>query len=547
MPKNPADRGRGRGRGRGGPGGGPGCGGRPELDDDIPGYGFIKKAVSTQVFTFQGQQASRFARTLDSCPSMQKPDLLQLLHSGDFGTIRLRDAVMTCSTASSVGTVEEVVVKILSFLCDPEFRKPLLRIASSKLIRTVFNVPFFMELVAAHLGALSHEAASTVCRFFIEVCRRQYEPRASLQLKAISDQLISIRGAGDAESMTLRNILFDLEGGNQVPNVPDNVASVIGVVEKRLPSGRHSNDFRDYRRITIEPTMDEILCEEQPYLPLGDANRFIESDKELMHTLDRNFRLLREDFLRPLRERLDENCKILSGLSLLGIEIGYGPGVPSLVFELKALPKQTAQFMARHRGKPSSTSTAKKKTKEIPGLEGGSLVCLVLRDEPIWCGQVVAGASGEEWLGRPGKPRIGVVLNAAEEHSMYKLEGLLKHTGSATTFDLIGISSSFFSYAPVLRRLQEIESLPLSDELLFGRSSQMIPEVFQDPARVSLQIPGNSQAPVVDLSSESAIDTVTASTSLDLYQAQALLRSLKSRVAILQGPPGKISYLYFGV
>ncbi len=70
------------------------------------------------------------------------------------------------------------------------------------------------------------------------------------------------------------------------------------------PGGRHDNDFADIRKIAILPTPDE-LASKDPFLrraadvQAGDTR----SHNLALHT-DNQFRLLREDMLRDLREEI---------------------------------------------------------------------------------------------------------------------------------------------------------------------------------------------------------------------------------------------------
>ena len=67
-----------------------------------------------------------------------------------------------------------------------------------------------------------------------------------------------------------------------------------------VPGGRHDNDAVNYRDIQIVPTCAELQCTEDPYLPMPDQ-AITEATM-----LDRNFRLLREEFVKPLREEINE-------------------------------------------------------------------------------------------------------------------------------------------------------------------------------------------------------------------------------------------------
>ena len=69
------------------------------------------------------------------------------------------------------------------------------------------------------------------------------------------------------------------------------------------PGGRHDNDFVDFRQISILPTADELTSAEPPFLLVAEAvedpNRVC--SRPAVH-LDNQFRLLREDMLREIRE-----------------------------------------------------------------------------------------------------------------------------------------------------------------------------------------------------------------------------------------------------
>ena len=55
----------------------------------------------------------------------------------------------------------------------------------------------------------------------------------------------------------------------------------------------------DFRRLSVVPTQEDILSGERPFLR---RNKIDGSYNDVEHYLDVQFRLLREDFVRPLRE-----------------------------------------------------------------------------------------------------------------------------------------------------------------------------------------------------------------------------------------------------
>lgn len=71
------------------------------------------------------------------------------------------------------------------------------------------------------------------------------------------------------------------------------------------PGGRHDNDNPDFRAVVIVPTLEEVTCADPPYLPPLAAVEAAQTEeaREAL-TLDRQFRLLREDAVAPLREEV---------------------------------------------------------------------------------------------------------------------------------------------------------------------------------------------------------------------------------------------------
>lgn len=79
------------------------------------------------------------------------------------------------------------------------------------------------------------------------------------------------------------------------------------------PGGRHNNDHVNYRDIAITPTIQQVECREEPFLPPAlsrDAHPDIPCD--IASLLDRTFRLYHEDMIGPVREvlqRIEQNDK----------------------------------------------------------------------------------------------------------------------------------------------------------------------------------------------------------------------------------------------
>lgn len=91
--------------------------------------------------------------------------------------------------------------------------------------------------------------------------------------------------------------------------LPDESADV---ALEDLPGGRHNNDFEDFRSVEVLPTVQEMECKREPCLPATYNGHNSDADEEALRAaiggmiLDRQFRLLREDFVGPMREAFRE-------------------------------------------------------------------------------------------------------------------------------------------------------------------------------------------------------------------------------------------------
>eukprot|EP00750_Incisomonas_marina_P025741 INCI565.4.p2 GENE.INCI565.4~~INCI565.4.p2 ORF type:complete len:495 (+),score=74.45 INCI565.4:154-1638(+) len=180
---------------------------------------------------------------------------------------------------------------------------------------------------------------------------RYYRPRASSSGSAIENRkmfcwfLTTLVGSSSAarRSEEVKRAIDDLCNGDSTSDIVqlatlralvdgDSVLAKIATAEavratvSTTPGGRHDNDHRNYRDIHTEPTVDELRCSMHPHLPARCSDdthdvlrkayarsirtqfsgRSTQSVKATYHAaylttlkLDRQYRLLREDFIGP--------------------------------------------------------------------------------------------------------------------------------------------------------------------------------------------------------------------------------------------------------
>ncbi|KAF2759849.1 P-loop containing nucleoside triphosphate hydrolase protein [Pseudovirgaria hyperparasitica] len=293
------------------------------------------------------------------------------------------------------------------------------------------------------------------------------------------------------------------------------------------PGGRHDNDFEDYRKIAIFPTADEFLSRDPAYYLQADSVLAVEPDKRAAVHVDNQFRLLREDMLAELREELKvamgrkqgrRASVSLGGLVFHGIQCGSDTRRRPASIALrcyKGFPKLPYDLEARKR--------FFEENKNI--LKHDSFGCILASNE------IVAFAIVERNTDFLAKSPPVLLLQVFGGSAMLKTLLTLKMTHQ-DNLQFVQVDTPYFAYDPILRRLQQITSLPLSGQLL---QSDDIRSVAQSPfAPLDL---------IEDIESCSGQNLRTLlrlciDVYLDPSQIQSLISGLKNQVSLIQGPPG---------
>ncbi|XP_052132653.1 uncharacterized protein LOC127752103, partial [Frankliniella occidentalis] len=214
-----------------------------------------------------------------------------------------------------------LVVRVLAKLCVVEYQ-PLVASLFCRVCRQEFLNRLLLHIV--QLSVLTDDTAATA-DFYRDFCRLCHGIVKLIPTLAWDKLDNMVRKA--ASELTQ---LPPFEGATEIGKDLDLIRAKLAVERERLskdpqpPSSRSRwrtggkqsahHKFRfddltppdDFRMISVYPTVEDISEPGQPYLrralprgPYRDAN----------HYLDVHFRLLREDFVRPLREGIVEYCK----------------------------------------------------------------------------------------------------------------------------------------------------------------------------------------------------------------------------------------------
>lgn len=303
--------------------------------------------------------------------------------------------------------------------------------------------------------------------------------------------------------------------------------SANSTVDEQGPGGRHDNDFAEIRNISILPTPDELLSKD-PYLPrVSDLENRLRLPEGLAIHIDAQFRLLREDMLRDLREEIKASSDpkagrrkplIIQNLSLAGVHCDEHkpwavqfyrfPDLPQLANKQGAARKQ---FLIKNNG----------------FLKHESLACLMVDEDVVTLATIVRD---EDMLTQ--KPPI---INLQFPSSAVE-NALLRIKMAKNNVKLVQLSTALFAYEPVLKQLQEMKELSLEAEIIKWQEGNSVPSPNYDIGRQMRNL-------VKDLGNNYSLDLqdrlqLPSPTRLDESQAVCLRSGLTQSLTLIQGPPG---------
>ena len=292
------------------------------------------------------------------------------------------------------------------------------------------------------------------------------------------------------------------------------------------PGGRHDNDFEDIHKIAILPTPDE-LASKDPFLPR--AAQIYENEAGscnlALHT-DAQFRLLREDMLRDLREEIQTARSSKKGrqrglciehLSMVDV---FSDGRQPWSLQLQCL-QDLPQL--HHKDIPAR----KKFIRDNPKfLKHQSVACLMTDEEIL----ALATLIREEDLLSKNPPILCLQISeATTEQTLLRLK-------AAKNIKIILLGTAVFSYEPVLKQLKEIKELSLEEDILrWEKDKGLSCSAYRLSDEIHSIISGLGSCHSIDLQEALGL---RRSTRLDKSQAACFIAGLRQRLSLIQGPPG---------
>ena len=275
----------------------------------------------------------------------------------------------------------------------------------------------------------------------------------------------------------------------------------------------------DYQMISIFPDTDELFNEVAPFLR---ANKTTGAYHDLQHYLDVHSRLLKEDYLEPIRHGLkdykqaqmkrdrvkEDNLRFYYDVKLIKMKCDENRGITHYV-----------QFSLNFPGTIDWEHSRR--------LLYGSLLVL---SKDVFETTIFATVSDRN----PSMLEKGFVEVTFQNN--------LEQIFTSSEFDVFVMAETtayFESYRHVLEGLQEMRTLPLSRYILSIKKDILPPAYYLESPEVDMSCiaaQGRCLAPVEILDEDEWPDA--SSTILNESQMEALKLALTKEIAIIQGPPG---------
>ena len=283
-------------------------------------------------------------------------------------------------------------------------------------------------------------------------------------------------------------------------------------------------DNSKYRDLQLYPAMEEICSEDSPRLRPSLIN---EPYTCWEHYYDVQFRLLREDFIAPLRRGIRECRLVEKGRRNLDIDIYDGVRILEPVFTRDGICCKIQFDISKFR---------RRKWEHSKRLIFGSLLCLSPKKDRFSEQVYFAIVANRE----PKDLEQGIVLVQFQE----SVE-LIPHCHQ-TVFVMAESRAYFEATRHILHSLQtaEVDTMPFTKYLVLNQSKQVEKpkyltedQAFYDLCWLYSGQNNKSEPKRVDILDEDAWPS-EYDVELDQSQLKAIQSALKQEIAVIQGPPG---------
>ncbi|KAK0664544.1 putative zinc-finger and helicase domain-containing protein [Cercophora samala] len=344
-----------------------------------------------------------------------------------------------------------------------------------------------------------------------------------------------------------------------------------------IPGGNHDNDFSDFTKIGIFPTLGEITNVNPEFLPTTDFSQPHFLTDPVQRHLDSAFRLLRHDIFGPMKDAVGSLLRQQNvggrGQDTRLVESNLRAHIyPGALVQHLAVPEHgfglqaVLSFAPLRQLHKRSMADRRRWWKESSRLQPGGLVCLVSceGEDRHFLPLVVSAKSMEDRGGNPKScslvdqvlnPSITARLVNETQETVALLLKLFLEQRKGLLVDMPGIIPETFT--PILLNLQRMMRegslafqnwiLPLenhSPPQSQGHNTSIPPPVYARKEGFHFDLGVISKKGARHLSLNPALpgnidlSALEVATGLDEGQCQALIHALTREYALIQGPPG---------
>lgn len=472
-------------------------------------------------------------RFIDGAVEIENLEMLSTLteSSESIGLLK-RACSLGCDDSKNDCGLNETVMKLLNHLGKCELSVGSAKHCTIQCFKAIYETPGLLQNLLAKLKGGKIEKVSALVWFLVAVCKSDDTAR---QKPIVSDFLHALSSSGEIEkSPALKALVtvlmpeqLKLEYNSKHSGNTQMELSSLEHVQAFEP--QHNNDFPfDYRQIGILPTIEEMNSK---YRTCGITSVFSRNDsKNVAAMLDRQFRLLREDMLGPMREELDTEMKLPRDKKK---KIFQNPQVvdidtsPRICFTLLIDVPMSLQGRLKGMKKGERQNFYEEAGRRILARES-MLVFLDNKgsDSFVKAVGLVVKREKSEFAANEKCFRVGVSFSKdsldlvlQQFISSEQVYGKSRKEGATMCFafgkEVFQASSSYFSYEPILHRLQELDSIPFEE--------QIVDEIAATVAEENVHtIPPEIQNKLAS----------------DPSQLRAAEAAMREKVVLVQGPPG---------
>lgn len=439
------------------------------------------------------------------------------------------------------------LIKLLLKLFDKAFRCYSLSNKKLKLVEKLAQSKFLKVLVYNKIEDLIHDPETLKSLINIISYVLKTNPSALINIQNIIDRIelvvkIRLRDANlskefDEKIEATRNEINDRK--NFKVEIRDNRMDDIEPTEKII-------------NLSIVPKLEELCCAEKPFLR---PNIVYGPFRSVEQYLDINFRLLREDFLQPLRKGLQEFKAIIAELKIKIPNITASSIQTSEMYKklsnIEALRVYTNVTISPNSygelGTNIKLQLDKEKVKNIKWefskrLLYGSLVCLssdFFENEFILA--IVYNRDTDQI-------KNGLVSVQIYDEDHINTKDLISE---GKTYVILETTAYFEAYKHILKALRSFsdeneDEFPLKAHLIDCKNSNMEAPNYLKNSKINFQPLLNLDDQEDDYGKACRIDLEhewpsAQEMNLDSSQYEAIKLTLTNKISLIQGPPGTVS------